>query len=335
MNGYERTSESGFSLVEILVVVVIMGLVMTSVFSLYLTQQRTANTSDEVIDVQQNLRIAYDMMARDVRMAGFGHSNPIAAAEGDRLVIRTPSPFNRYARIEGVYVNNSGAPGALHTGALADGETWFVKIPASQAQPLRAGNIFRVLRPQSGNYVGSSVSLEALSDPYRTGSGPYNFYLKVEVTGGLSADEYEVGDMGDMLARVPVASYDPYGGDTLEFVLADDPDSDDPGQKRLERNVSGMPTEILATKIAGDDGLHFQYLVIDDDDVVTLADTAWDEVLSDKGATEDQVIAIQVQLTGATDVTATGSAQMSGVKTREVLGRIQLKNRKIIIGGGI
>lgn len=343
-NCHVKNTESGFSLVEVLVVVVIMGLVMTSVFSLYLSQQRTANTSDEVIDVQQNLRIAYDMMSRDIRMAGFAHSRPVSFAGGGRLAIRTPSPFNRYARMEGVYADNSGAPGDVHTDSLNDATKYFVKVPYEQAQAIRGGNIFRVISPQnSSSYVGTDVSLEVWKDPYCEG---VDCYLPVEMSGTLAASEYAVGEMGDVLARVPGATYNPYDdgsnpGDVLVFEL-DDPDATD-NQQRLTRTlydeldgtVIGSP-EILADKIVYDStdpnaGLHFDYLYTNASSVVQmLPPLEWDEdVESDASLDLDQIVAIQVTLSGATDTTATGSAQMSGVKSREVLGRIQMKNRKL------
>jgi len=336
MKNYVKNSESGFSMVELLVVMVIMGLVMTSVLGLYLTQQRTANTSDEVIDVQQNLRIAYDMMSRDIRMAGFGHSHPIEVAGGSRLVIRTPSPQNRYARMDGVYDATMSSMDPS-TDGLSSGQTYFIKIPATQAQAVRAGHIFRMISPKDNSVYLGGASMVVLQDPYFNGT---DWYLKVEMTGSVSAGSYEVGEMGDVLARVPYASYDPYvsDGETMAFELADTT-SGDTNQKQLVRVISRdagateIERQVLATKIVDDpadpeDGLRFEYLVTDAAGDVTLKEVQWNEDLeADYGLHLDQVVAIQVHLTGATDATATG--KLSGVKSREVLGRVHLKNRKI------
>ena len=74
--------DSGFSLVELLVVVGMMGLVAASVQSLYVTNQRSATVEAEVVDVQQNLRVGMDSIRRDLEMAGF-----LIQADG---VLRSP-----------------------------------------------------------------------------------------------------------------------------------------------------------------------------------------------------------------------------------------------------
>ncbi len=96
--GVRTRCEEGFGLVELLVVVLMMGLVMGAVHSLYITTQRSATTEAEVVDVQQSLRVGVDQISRDLEMAGFmvpdTLGNPIAAAtEGgaspDSITINT------------------------------------------------------------------------------------------------------------------------------------------------------------------------------------------------------------------------------------------------------
>ena len=62
-------SEAGFSLIELLVVTLMMGLVMGAVSTLYVSHQRSATVEAEVVDVQQNLRLAMDLIGQDVSMA--------------------------------------------------------------------------------------------------------------------------------------------------------------------------------------------------------------------------------------------------------------------------
>ncbi len=62
--------EGGFSLVELLIVVGMLGVVMAAIYSLYSTHQKTAFSQAEVVDVQQNLRVAMDTISRDIRSAG-------------------------------------------------------------------------------------------------------------------------------------------------------------------------------------------------------------------------------------------------------------------------
>lgn len=61
----------GFTLVEIIVVLFIMAVVSTAVYKLFAQQQRTYTTQDMVVEMQQNVRAAVDMMIRELRMAGY------------------------------------------------------------------------------------------------------------------------------------------------------------------------------------------------------------------------------------------------------------------------
>lgn len=63
--------EKGFTLIEVLMVMVIMGLVTLAIHSLYQNTQKHAYTQNNVVDLQQNLRIAMDRLTTDIQMAGF------------------------------------------------------------------------------------------------------------------------------------------------------------------------------------------------------------------------------------------------------------------------
>lgn len=61
----------GFTLVELLIVMGMMGLVSTAMFSLYQDNSRSARTEEDVVELQQTLRITIDKIADDIRLAGF------------------------------------------------------------------------------------------------------------------------------------------------------------------------------------------------------------------------------------------------------------------------
>ena len=68
----KRTSACrGFSLVEVLMIMVIMSLVMTAVFSLFISTHKSTVVQNRVGDVQENLRLALRVMTRDLLNAGF------------------------------------------------------------------------------------------------------------------------------------------------------------------------------------------------------------------------------------------------------------------------
>jgi len=64
-------NHEGFTLVELLVSMVIVGVVMAGVYSAYYTQQKSYQVQEQVAGMQQNLRAAMSLMEREIRMAGY------------------------------------------------------------------------------------------------------------------------------------------------------------------------------------------------------------------------------------------------------------------------
>jgi type IV pilus assembly protein PilW len=63
--------DHGVTLIELLIVMVIAAILVAGIYSLFITQQRSYAVQDQVTGVQQDARVALDIMARDIRMAGF------------------------------------------------------------------------------------------------------------------------------------------------------------------------------------------------------------------------------------------------------------------------
>ncbi len=83
---------SGTSLLEILITLVIMSIVTTALFNVYLTQHKNYLIQEDVTAVQQNARASIDELGRHVRMAGHGlplEMAPIRAinANPDTIVV--------------------------------------------------------------------------------------------------------------------------------------------------------------------------------------------------------------------------------------------------------
>lgn len=64
------TSEQGFTIVELMIAMAMSLIVMGAIYSLFTTQQKSYIHQERVATVQQNLRAAMNMMAREIRMAG-------------------------------------------------------------------------------------------------------------------------------------------------------------------------------------------------------------------------------------------------------------------------
>jgi len=63
--------ERGFTLIEILISLAIVGIVMGAIYSTYYSQQKSYMVQEQVAEAQQNLRAALYYLEREIRMAGY------------------------------------------------------------------------------------------------------------------------------------------------------------------------------------------------------------------------------------------------------------------------
>jgi len=62
----------GFTILEAVISTAIMGLIITAGLTLYLNQQKQWVVQEQIVDAQQNVRVAMDEISRNARMAGCG-----------------------------------------------------------------------------------------------------------------------------------------------------------------------------------------------------------------------------------------------------------------------
>ncbi|OGP81482.1 MAG: hypothetical protein A2Z08_05150 [Deltaproteobacteria bacterium RBG_16_54_11] len=65
-----KKKEAGVTLIELMIVLVIAAILVAGIYSLFITQSRSYSVQDQVAGVQQDARVALNIMARDIRMAG-------------------------------------------------------------------------------------------------------------------------------------------------------------------------------------------------------------------------------------------------------------------------
>jgi hypothetical protein len=68
-----RIRERGFTLTEVMVATAVMIIVFVGILMLYDRANNVFKSSNESADMQQNLRVAYDRVLADIRMAGFDY----------------------------------------------------------------------------------------------------------------------------------------------------------------------------------------------------------------------------------------------------------------------
>ena len=72
----------GFTLAEILVALALTGIVVAAIYKVFGAQQKTSILQDQVVEMQQDLRGALTIMAREIRMAGY---DPVGSANAGIL----------------------------------------------------------------------------------------------------------------------------------------------------------------------------------------------------------------------------------------------------------
>lgn len=226
-------SSRGVTLVELMIVTLMMGIVTMAIFSLYQSTQRTASTQDEVVELQQNLRVGMDQIARDIRNAGFMIAgDPISVASANALTLQTGSTNGKMARITVAF--NSPANDATATRDVTVASADMVDFFVSGA----SGDWVRIIRPPN--------QAQPLDDTFQVSSKDRDvpkLVLKDFVT--ATAVSYQPGDI---IVRVSSSS-----GSALRTIAYSLSGTD------LQRN-DGVSTEVVASGI---NSLAFGYLLDD------------------------------------------------------------------------
>jgi type IV pilus assembly protein PilW len=63
---------SGLTLIELMVAMIICTVLVAGAYRIFVFQQKTYTIEENVVDIQQNARLAISQMTREIRMSGFG-----------------------------------------------------------------------------------------------------------------------------------------------------------------------------------------------------------------------------------------------------------------------
>ncbi|MEW6327319.1 MAG: prepilin-type N-terminal cleavage/methylation domain-containing protein [Thermodesulfobacteriota bacterium] len=85
-----KSSQSGFTLVELLIVIMLSSLLLTGVVTLFTTAGRTYSGEDIKASARQDARAAFDLMITELTMAGF---NPTQSANFTAFTVSNPAPI--------------------------------------------------------------------------------------------------------------------------------------------------------------------------------------------------------------------------------------------------
>jgi prepilin-type N-terminal cleavage/methylation domain-containing protein len=74
--------DKGVTLIELLIALVISGILIAAVYRTFIGQQKAYTVQEQVVDMQQNVRVAINRMMREIRMAGFGSVGDVLSQAG-------------------------------------------------------------------------------------------------------------------------------------------------------------------------------------------------------------------------------------------------------------
>ncbi|HJT21416.1 MAG TPA: PilW family protein [Nitrospira sp.] len=122
----QARNESGITLIELMIATSISVVIVAAGFATLTTGYKTTRVNNLTADTQQNARAAMDMIASDIKAAGFGITNQlgIVAQVGSCAIGGVPAPI----------VPQDNTPGGADTGP--DGISMVVPMTNTQAAPL-------------------------------------------------------------------------------------------------------------------------------------------------------------------------------------------------------
>jgi len=75
MKNQNRISTKGLTLIELLVALVICGVVIGGIYRVFIAQSKAHTVQEQVVEVQQGIRSAMEILLRDLRMAGYDNDS--------------------------------------------------------------------------------------------------------------------------------------------------------------------------------------------------------------------------------------------------------------------
>jgi prepilin-type N-terminal cleavage/methylation domain-containing protein len=310
---------AGFTLIELLIVMGMFGIVITAMYSLYLTHQRSAYTQDEVVEVQQNVRIAMDSITRDIRNAG-------------TLIPRTDIPATA-SNVENSPVGNASPNSiTLNTASSQEGYAWITtdlyltgpttdfSVNADSAASLgnfNSGDIVRIMRPElMTEATGTAGSLYSVSGIITTPVPAMNLHFIS--ASGIQPDTSTPFKRGDVIARVTSAAPGYVHPNSVVYSLGTG-GSCPLGQTCIIRSENGV-SNVVATNMAN---LMFTYIMDDSTNTEVNQIPAPPNYpnLTDVAKIKE----VRVTVTGQTVTTVALSGGQA--KQRQMTSMIKLRNR--------
>lgn len=131
-----HASQRGFSLVELMVALVLGLVIVGGVINIFLGNQQAFRTNDSLSRLQENARISFEQMAREVRQAG---GNACGVSNSPTIVPGTPADWTTSWKTAGAIQGFDGNQTA--TDIVATGTATGARVNTTDAIKLLSGNL--------------------------------------------------------------------------------------------------------------------------------------------------------------------------------------------------
>ncbi|WP_455378377.1 PilW family protein [Petrachloros mirabilis] len=118
--------EAGFTLIELMVGMVIAVIIGAAAFTILTTTSKSLRANEQIVDTQQNIRLATEILARDFKMAGFGNPGVTIGNCTNVIVPLDQTPTGTDSGPDSVQLL---VPAARTSGA----NRWTLKVPTTPA----------------------------------------------------------------------------------------------------------------------------------------------------------------------------------------------------------
>ena len=262
--------QSGFTIVELMVALVLGLILLAGIIQIYLSTKRTHNITEGLSRLQESTRFSLDMMARDIRMAGFipcGRPQTSATLINDAATFWWADIFNQ--PIQGFEGGSTFPSGPSFSGRVTSADALLILRGGSKVAAVDgyATGTFTMQRSLGPGWVDDGTVMIAC-DPrhaafFQAGSYSDGSPSSVTVsTGGNSPGNCST-DLGDPIPATCASPGQPgtnysFGDDTqlvdykaVIYYVADSPSGDDHSLYREyllvdgSSNIDSNPEELL------------------------------------------------------------------------------------------
>jgi type IV pilus assembly protein PilW len=120
------TEQAGFTLIELMVGMAVSVVVVAAAFTILTTTSKSLRANEQIVDTQQNIRMAMEMLTRDFKLAGFGKP---AAAVGNCTEGIVPADQNT----GGVDTGPDSVQLLVPTTKASGTNRWTLRLPTTTA----------------------------------------------------------------------------------------------------------------------------------------------------------------------------------------------------------